>query len=117
MLIYKLEPSYKRLGTALSLLSNDQPLTLFAKTCSRCGSVLLVGYDYVGIAEEIDNLAEENASVGPWKYSKLLPPLTGSRISLGEGGTFLQRSSRLAEMLGVRSLYLKNESTNPTGSF
>ncbi|MEM3040719.1 MAG: pyridoxal-phosphate dependent enzyme, partial [Nitrososphaerota archaeon] len=97
--------------------NNDQPLTLFAKTCSRCGSVLLVGYDYVGIAEEIDNLAEENASVGPWKYSKLLPPLTGSRISLGEGGTFLQRSSRLAEMLGVRSLYLKNESTNPTGSF
>jgi len=36
---------------------------------------------------------------------------------LGEGGTFLQRCDRLAKECGIRKLYLKNETTNPTGSF
>ncbi|MCK4567977.1 MAG: threonine synthase, partial [Candidatus Thorarchaeota archaeon] len=55
---------------------------------------------------------------GIWKYSELLPVSTPSKaVSLGEGGTFLHKCDRLAKHLGLKSLYLKDETTNPTGSF
>lgn len=38
-------------------------------------------------------------------------------ISLGEGGTHLHDCKRLAEELRVRRLLVKDETTNPTGSF
>jgi len=38
-------------------------------------------------------------------------------ISLGEGGTPLVRAPRLEREIGVRELYFKLESCNPTGSF
>jgi threonine synthase len=38
-------------------------------------------------------------------------------VSLNEGGTGLHSCQRLANLLGVRHLYVKNEGENPTGSF
>jgi threonine synthase len=38
-------------------------------------------------------------------------------VSLGEGGTALLESKRLARELGLRKLLVKDETTNPTGSF
>ena len=93
------------------------PTSLFRKTCSRCSSVLFVSYDYNEVAKKLNNTRKEAKPLGLWNYSDLLPPSSGPTISLGEGGTFLQRSSRLADACGVRTLYLKNETTNPTGSF
>ncbi len=93
------------------------PISLFTKTCSRCSSVLFVSYDYNEVAKNLNNTKRETKPSGLWNYSELLPPSSGSTVSLGEGGTFLQRSSRLADTCGVRALYLKNETTNPTGSF
>ncbi len=95
----------------------EQPLNLLAKTCPKCGSVLLVNYDYMQLAKNSGNVKEGAEYSGLWKYSSLLPPVHGPKVSLGEGGTFLQQSSRLASACGIRTLYLKNETTNPTGSF
>lgn len=39
------------------------------------------------------------------------------RVSLGEGGTPLLHLPRLGERLGITSLYLKDESKNPTAAF
>mgnify|MGYP001261193248 FL=1 len=52
------------------------------------------------------------------KYHEFLPitPAT-PMISLGEGGTPLVQSHRLAEKLGLEHLYFKLEGSNPTGSF
>ena len=52
------------------------------------------------------------------KYHEFLP-ITPSTpmISLGEGGTPLVQSHRLAEELGLENLYFKLEGSNPTGSF
>jgi len=38
-------------------------------------------------------------------------------VSLGEGSTPLVQARRLGEALGLRSLFLKIEGANPTGSF
>jgi threonine synthase len=53
-----------------------------------------------------------------WKYRPFLP-ITPSEapVSLGEGLTPLLRISRSGERLGARDLWLKEEGTNPTGSF
>ncbi len=55
---------------------------------------------------------------GVWKYRELLPIHSNENVvSLGEGGTFLHDCPRLAKEIGVRRLLLKDETTNPTGSF
>ncbi|MHA1907653.1 MAG: threonine synthase [Candidatus Thorarchaeota archaeon] len=38
-------------------------------------------------------------------------------VSMGEGGTYLHKCDRLAKEFGLNELYLKDETTNPTGSF
>jgi threonine synthase len=70
------------------------------------------------ISEALEKTAFERRGPGVWKYLELLPVHTTSNIvSLGEGGTFLQKCDGLAKALGMRELYVKNETTNPTGSF
>ncbi|MAQ58127.1 MAG: threonine synthase [Chloroflexi bacterium] len=52
------------------------------------------------------------------KYAQFLPVTAEtSRKSLGEGSTPLVRSSRLGSELGLKNLYFKLETLNPTGSF
>ncbi|MFB0543983.1 MAG: threonine synthase [Candidatus Bathyarchaeia archaeon] len=51
-----------------------------------------------------------------WRYRPLLPTVEHI-VSLGEGGTTLHDSRRLGEAIGLRRLYLKDESQNPTNSF
>jgi len=53
---------------------------------------------------------------GIFRYAPSLPPCAFP-ITLGEGSTPLVPLDRLAERLGVRALYGKLESCNPTGSF
>ena len=53
-----------------------------------------------------------------WRYRDLLPVEESTAVvTLGEGFTPLVRADRLGEELGLRNLYLKNDSMNPTNSF
>jgi threonine synthase len=53
-----------------------------------------------------------------WRYIELLPISSRRNIvSLGEGGTFLHKADKLANKLGLRRLSIKDETTNPTGSY
>ena len=52
---------------------------------------------------------------GVWRYAAALPFESG--VSLPEGDTPLHRVPRLENELGVRSLRIKHEGMNPTGSF
>jgi threonine synthase len=53
-----------------------------------------------------------------WRYRELLPlPLDAEPVTLGEGMTPLLPCPRLGEQLGLKRLWVKDESQLPTGSF
>ncbi len=61
---------------------------------------------------------DASRSMGVWRYARLLPPVAVERrVTLGEGGTPWLAARRLAESLGVRSVFVKDEGRNPTGTF
>jgi threonine synthase len=53
-----------------------------------------------------------------WRYKEMMPVNYEENITtLGEGFTPLEPAGSLGKMLGLKNLFLKNESINPTGSF
>src|SRR5207237_2440336 len=52
-----------------------------------------------------------------WRFAPLLPASPDARVDLGDGWTPLRRAERLGAELGLRRLYVKDETRNPTHSF
>lgn len=86
--------------------------------CSLCFGPLDIVYDYANVASKI---SRELIAGGPptlWRYRELLPiESEASIIDIGVGFTPLLRADNLAEKLGLREVYVKNDSVNPTFSF
>ncbi|MCS3924169.1 threonine synthase [Methanosalsum natronophilum] len=82
-------------------------------TC-ECGGLLDIIYDYSNINIDMEKLRLEPPTV--WKYRDLLP-IKGKHVTIYEGGTPLYKCDRLAELIGVKEIYVKHEGLNPTGSF
>jgi len=83
-----------------------------------CGKPLLVAYDLEKAARTFtrESLAGRENSL--WRYREVLPIENEKNVlSLGEGMTPLIKADRLAAMLGLSNLYIKDEGVNPTGSF
>src|SRR3989442_4254123 len=60
----------------------------------------------------------ESGPKSMWRYRDLLPVADSVPVvTLGEGLTPLVKADRLGNGLGLRNLYLKNDSMNPTNSF
>lgn len=92
------------------------PLTERVYTCEACGGNLQVEYDYDAVRRSWnrDELAK-NADGTIWRYAPLYP--TAGRIeSPPIGWTPLFRAPALEKKLGLRSLFLKDESRNPSAS-
>jgi len=86
--------------------------------CPRDDYPLEVAYDYDELATTLDRETFKKRAWNMWRYRELLPiEDESSIITLGEGGTVLLKSKRLAASLGLRNLYLKDETRNPTWSF
>ncbi|MGI8695018.1 MAG: threonine synthase [Geodermatophilaceae bacterium] len=84
--------------------------------CTSCGSPLLARYDLSSVPIRRSALAGRAPDL--WRYHELLPVSAPTGIvSLGEGMTPLLAVPRLAESLGLRQLWLKDEGLLPTGSF
>jgi len=87
-------------------------------TCEKCGGKLDIVYEYEEVAAKIDKKELAKRSSGVWKYFELLPIVNRKTIvTLGEGGTPLLMAKNLAQELKMKSLYLKDETRNPTASF
>lgn len=86
--------------------------------CEDCFGPLEAEYDYEVIKDSISREKIEERPPTLWRYRELLPVASGSCIvDLHAGFTPLHRADNLAEELGVRELYIKNDSVNPTFSF
>ncbi|MCS7141254.1 MAG: threonine synthase [Candidatus Nitrosocaldus sp.] len=83
--------------------------------CDECLGPLDVTYDYSRVRVSRSTFAGREKSY--WRYLELLPVERSSVVSLDAGFTPLHRADRLGEALGLRHLYLKNDSVNPTFSF
>jgi threonine synthase len=96
--------------------------------CNRCFGPLEVSYDHTALEGDPAALRRRIQS-GPqniWRYVDFLPLVHGqpgpstrhlSRVGLPAGCTPLVRADRLAERLGLREVWVKNDAHNPTHSF
>ncbi|HVB52226.1 MAG TPA: threonine synthase [Acidimicrobiales bacterium] len=85
--------------------------------CDNCFGPLEVKYDLDAAKRTLTRSSIQDGPPSIWRYSALLPDPGESPVDLGAGWTPLRRSTRLAEVLGVRELWLKDDTRNPTGSF
>lgn len=86
--------------------------------CDKCLGPLEVTYDYDAIAALISREKIESRAKNLWRYRELLPIEGEPRTGFHSGFTPLVRAGRLAERLGVRELYVKDDSVNhPTCSY
>jgi threonine synthase len=85
--------------------------------CEWCFAPLEVVYDLDEIRR---TMTRESVAAGPrsmWRYAPLLPGDVEKRVDLGAGFTPLVPAPRLGAELGLRDLWLKNDTANPTHSF
>ena len=86
-------------------------------SCEFCFGPLEVAYDLAAAKGVVTRESIERGPASIWRYGALLPDPGDEPVDLGAGWTPLRRSSRLAEELGVKELWLKDDTRNPTGSF
>jgi threonine synthase len=83
-----------------------------------CFGPLDAVYDYAALKKRVTRQSIESGPPSIWRYRDLLPVEDATPvITLGEGFTPLVKADRLGAELGLRNLYLKNDSMNPTNSF
>lgn len=120
------------LGEAIITMNENRPFFSNLK-CRECGRLypkeaihicefdfgpLEAAYDYEAIAGSISRETILSRPQSMWRYRELLPidgePTVGTQV----GFTPLVRADRLAKVLGVDELYIKNDTVNyPTLSF
>ena len=88
--------------------------------CDRCFGPLEVAYEHD--VEDVEHV-RRRIQGGPqniWRYHDFLPlegPQPRTRTGLPAGCTPLMRADRLAQRLGLREVWVKNDAANPTHSF
>ena len=85
--------------------------------CDFCFGPLEVAYDYEAIAAKTTRASIEAGPRSIWRYQALLPVDGDNPVSLGAGYTPLVRAERLGAELGLKDLWIKDDTANPTGSF
>ena len=86
--------------------------------CEDCFGPLDVEYDYDAIAGVLTRELIQTRPKTLWRFRELLPLDDEPVVGQASGGTPLVRAERLGRVLGVRRLYIKNDSVNcPTLSF
>ncbi|MDH3657751.1 MAG: threonine synthase [Nitrosopumilus sp.] len=86
----------------------------FKYICDDCFGPLDVKYDFPPVSKDTFTNREKTY----WRYFELLPIEQKSNIvSIDAGMTPLTKADKLGEKLGLKNLYIKNDSVNPTFSF
>jgi threonine synthase len=86
--------------------------------CYQCFGPLEIGYDEALLAA-VTRAQIEAGPANLWRYAGLLPAGQdpAARVTLNPGWTPLVPADRLAAELGMRRVWVKDDSANPTHSF
>lgn len=85
--------------------------------CEYCFGPLEVDYNYDAIQRVMTREKIEKGPLSLWRYWDLLPVESTDVITLEEGYTPLIHAKQLGDVLGLKNLFVKNDSVNPTFSF
>jgi threonine synthase len=80
--------------------------------CDQCLGPLEVTYDYDAIRTAVTRDEVSGRPKNLWRYRELLPIAGEPRTGFHSGCTPLIRADRLAARLGMRELYIKDDSVN-----
>jgi len=105
-------------GNATHLICREcsatQPLGAFY-ACAECFGPLEIGYEFPAVTREQIEAGPKNI----WRYQPLLPVPTdiASSPNMEPGFTRLLKANNLGAALGIKNLWVKDDSGNPTHSF
>lgn len=86
--------------------------------CEFCFGPLEVVYDYDAIRKKLTKKVIESRPRSLWRYQELLPIDGEPQVGLTSGYTPLIKADRLARYLGMKNLYIKDDTVvHPTLSF
>ncbi len=85
--------------------------------CDNCFGPLEVVYDFSGLDPAETRRKIQAGPQSIWRYADFLPFERQPQTALAAGMTPLIRADRLAERLGIREVWVKNDAANPTHSF
>lgn len=113
------------LGLRCLKCEEEYPLGKMFEGCPKCKTDKIIAnlevtYDYKSVTKALTKeiLESRKGENELWKYKELLPLKDEQyMITLGEGDTPLIKCERLGAKIGLKNLYVKDESRNPTWSF
>lgn len=109
------------IGYRCSLCSTEYAPSQVTYTCPKDGGNLDVVLDYAGIRQRFEvNDISSRSDTSLWRYLPLLPvsdPGFEGTPLRNAGWTPTYKADRLAEPLGLRNLWIKDEGRNPTASY
>jgi len=91
------------------------PLLDTTSKCLGCGNGLDIDYDYDLARKRLAEIPPEEREINIWRFEELLPIVDAraqARVGQYSGRTPLIRADRLGAELGLRNLYLKDDSTS-----
>lgn len=120
-----LSPEDRTRSCATELVCHDcgrrYPLLDTVFKCHGCGNGLDVDYDYELATERLGEIPPAEREINIWRFEELLPILDAraqARVGRYSGRTPLIHADRLGAELGLKNLYLKDDSTSrPTLSY
>ena len=94
----------------------EEPIGL-SYVCAGCFGPLEVAYDYGVVGRTLTRETVAGRAPGIWRYVELLPVDAVPGRSLPVGSTPLLAADRLAPVLGLERLWIKDDTRNPSLSF
>jgi threonine synthase len=113
-----LDPADRTRSCATEMVCRDcgrtYPLLDTAFRCHGCGNGLDIDYDYELAKERLAEIPPAEREINIWRFEELLPIVDAraqARVGRYSGRTPLIHADRLGAELGLKKLYLKDDST------
>ena len=86
--------------------------------CTYCGASIESPVDLEKNPEHLRDVLRKGSEDGIWGYRDFFTvPEDAQPVTMGEGNTPLIHTDRLGAFYGMKNLYLKNETLNPSGTY